>query len=96
MRDLTRRAPIRARGYSLAYQTCGPLMCNMFSIVCDTTNDAVVIDPSSHSEKEFKYLETHLESKNVKHILLTHGHPDHVSGMADAARKWPNASIHLH
>jgi glyoxylase-like metal-dependent hydrolase (beta-lactamase superfamily II) len=68
----------------------------MFSLICDSTNDAVVIDPSFHDRSEFQSLETHLEGKNVKHILLTHGHADHVAGVADAARKWPDATIHLH
>jgi glyoxylase-like metal-dependent hydrolase (beta-lactamase superfamily II) len=58
----------------------------MFSLICDSTNDAVVIDPSFHDRSEFQSLETHLEGKNVKHILLTHGHADHVAGVADAAR----------
>lgn len=71
-------------------------MCNMFSLICDVTNDAVVVDPSCQNNFEFKSLESHLKGKNVKHILLTHGHADHVAGVADAAKKWPNATIHLH
>jgi glyoxylase-like metal-dependent hydrolase (beta-lactamase superfamily II) len=68
----------------------------MFALVCDSTNDAIIIDPSCHDNGEFELLEAHLRHKNVKHILLTHGHADHVAGLADAAKKWPGATIHLH
>lgn len=71
-------------------------MCNMFSLICDVTNDAVVVDPSCQNNFEFNSLESHLKDKNVKHILLTHGHPDHVVGLAEAAKRWPDARIHLH
>jgi hydroxyacylglutathione hydrolase len=71
-------------------------MCNMYSFVCETTGDAVVIDPSTHDISEFEGLQAHLDGKNVKHILLTHGHADHVTGVSDAMKAWPNASLHLH
>ena len=96
MISYARRVPIRGRGYTVAYKACGPLMCNMFSLTCEETNDAVVIDPSTHDPSEFQVLEEHLDGKNVKHVLLTHGHADHVVGAADAVAAWPNASLHLH
>jgi glyoxylase-like metal-dependent hydrolase (beta-lactamase superfamily II) len=71
-------------------------MCNTLSFVCERTGDAVVIDPSTHDSTEFEGLQEHLEGKNVKHILLTHAHADHVIGVADALKCWPNASLHLH
>lgn len=80
----------------MAYEACGPLMCNMFSLVCDATGDAVVVDPSTHDKSEFDSLQAHLDGKNVKHILLTHGHADHVSGVSDAMKLWPHATLHLH
>lgn len=35
-------------------------------------------------------------SYKVEHILLTHGHPDHVAGLAETARVLPDAKIYLH
>ena len=84
------------RGYDLAYKACGPLMCNMYSLVCNKTKEAVIVDPSTHDVGEFDDLVTHLEGNDVKHVLLTHGHADHVSGVADVMSTWPNASLHLH
>jgi hydroxyacylglutathione hydrolase len=96
MRSLSRRVPVKGRGYDLSYSPFGPLLCNMYSLVCEKTNEAVVVDPSTHDPGEFDSLVSHLEGKEIKHILLTHGHADHVSGVADAMKAWPNASLHLH
>lgn len=98
MRSLSRRIPILGRGYSLVTQACGPLACNMFALICDTTKDAVVIDPSCTNKEEFDTFEQYLqqENANLKHILLTHGHPDHVAGVNDVLRNWSSATLHLH
>jgi len=96
MRSLSRRLPVRGRGYDLSYRSCGPLRCNVFSFVCGKTSDAVVIDPSTHDPGEFDAMVDHLEGAKVRKILLTHGHADHIAGIADVAKVWPNASIHLH
>eukprot|EP00537_Pseudo-nitzschia_pungens_P012859 CAMPEP_0172388098 /NCGR_PEP_ID=MMETSP1061-20121228/5263_1 /TAXON_ID=37318 /ORGANISM="Pseudo-nitzschia pungens, Strain cf. pungens" /LENGTH=305 /DNA_ID=CAMNT_0013117909 /DNA_START=156 /DNA_END=1073 /DNA_ORIENTATION=- len=98
MRNLTQRLPIRGRGYSLASYACGPLACNLYALVCDSTRDAVVVDPSCGTAREFRALEAFLEKHEAtpKHILLTHGHPDHLLGVSLAMDAWPEASLHLH
>lgn len=75
---------------------CGPLACNVFALICENTKDAVVIDPSPTTPSEFEALQEHLDGANVKHILLTHGHSDHVAGVANATRTWPHASLSIH
>ena len=99
MRSLCRRLPIRGRGYDVATQTCGPLACNMYTLICDATKEGAVVDPSFTNRKEFDafrhYLQDHHGAK-LRHILLTHGHPDHVSGVSETLREWPDASLHLH
>jgi hydroxyacylglutathione hydrolase len=96
LRPLCKRVPIRGRGYSLAYQACGPLACNMYTLVCEKTGQAAVVDPSFHDRDEWEEIEEYLDGKQVTHILLTHGHADHVAGVADAMKLWPDASLHLH
>ena len=63
-----------------------------------TTKEAAVIDPSFVNPTEFKALKDFLEKKNanLKHVLLTHGHPDHVMGVGEMMNTWPEASLHLH
>jgi hydroxyacylglutathione hydrolase len=98
MRNLSKRLPIRGRGYSLASKACGPLACRMYVLICESTKDAAVVDPSFYSPFEFQALVDHLELQkaNLKHVLLTHGHPDHVVGVAETMKAWPEASLHLH
>jgi len=96
MHSLTKQIPIAGRGYDLAYQAFGPVACNAYTLVCNVTNQAAIVDPSTYDSSEFSVLRDSLEGNEVKHILLTHGHVDHVAGIADAAKQWPNAKIHLH
>mmetsp|Transcript_8960 Transcript_8960/g.19364 ORF Transcript_8960/g.19364 Transcript_8960/m.19364 type:complete len:275 (+) Transcript_8960:99-923(+) len=98
MRDLSKRLPIRGRGYSLASKSCGPLACNTYAVVCESTKDAAVIDPSFSTPHEFQALAKFLEDRdaNLKHVLLTHGHPDHVFGISELMRAWPQPSLFLH
>lgn len=96
MRQISSRVPIKGRGYSLATMACGPLACNTFAFVCDSTKESIIVDPSTHTPSEFEALGKFLEDTHVKKILLTHGHPDHVSGVRDCLLAWPQATLSLH
>jgi hydroxyacylglutathione hydrolase len=99
MRTLSRRIPIRNRGYTVAYQACGPLSCNMFALVCNSTKEAVVIDPSCGNSFEFHSFHrfvTEQHGARLTHVLLTHAHPDHIVGVPEIVRWLPQVSLHLH
>ncbi len=56
----------------------GPLMANCFIFGCKKTREAVVIDPGGDADKILLSLaDSELE---VKYIINTHGHFDHVCG----------------
>ena len=56
----------------------GPLMANCFIFGCKKTREAVVIDPGGDADRILLSLaDSELE---VKYIINTHGHFDHVSG----------------
>jgi len=95
---LSKRLPIRGRGYSLATKAYGPLACRVYALVCESTKDAAVVDPSFHNPSEFQAFVEYLEQQNanLKHVFLTHGHPDHVVGVVETMKEWPEASLHLH
>jgi len=58
--------------------TVGPIMANCFILGCEETREAVVIDPGDETDRILTALE---ESElNVKYIIDTHGHFDHVGG----------------
>jgi glyoxylase-like metal-dependent hydrolase (beta-lactamase superfamily II) len=70
-----------------------PFMKNGFVVACEETREAVLIDPGDEVEDLLAIIQArHLA---VVHILLTHAHVDHVSGVARAKRAL-GAPVHLH
>ena len=70
-----------------------PFMKNGFIVSCERTREAIYIDPGDEVADLLAYIAR--ESLTVVGILLTHGHVDHVSGVA-AAKRALNAPIWLH
>jgi glyoxylase-like metal-dependent hydrolase (beta-lactamase superfamily II) len=71
----------------------GPFFKNGFVVGCERTRQAVFIDPGDEVEQLLSFITT--EQLQVTHILLTHAHVDHVSGVAEAKRVL-GAPIYLH
>ncbi len=74
-------------------EPAGPFMENGFVVGCEATRAAVLIDPGDGVAALVAYAER--ERLDIQHILLTHAHVDHVSGVAAAKRKL-GVPIHLH
>jgi glyoxylase-like metal-dependent hydrolase (beta-lactamase superfamily II) len=60
----------------------GPFFKNGFVLGCPRTRDAVVIDPGDEVAELVELVRQHQLS--VRHILLTHAHIDHVTGVGPA------------
>lgn len=71
----------------------GPFQKNGYVLGCERTNAAVYIDPGDEVEQLLGFIAE--RGLRVSHILLTHAHVDHVSGVAEAKRRL-QAPIHLH
>jgi hydroxyacylglutathione hydrolase len=56
----------------------GPLQCNCSIIGDETTREAMVIDPGDQIEGILRIVEQH--GLQVKQIVITHAHIDHVGG----------------
>jgi glyoxylase-like metal-dependent hydrolase (beta-lactamase superfamily II) len=56
----------------------GPLQCNCSIIGDETTREAMVIDPGDDIEDLLAIIRKH--NLNVKQIVITHAHIDHVGG----------------
>ncbi|MDR1619044.1 MAG: MBL fold metallo-hydrolase [Clostridiales bacterium] len=71
---------------------CGPLDVNCFIIYNAYTKDCMVIDPA-----EFAPVEGFLQEMGTtpSHVLLTHGHFDHIGGVA-ALRRQYGARVCIH
>jgi len=74
-------------------ETAGPFMQNGFVVGCETTKEAAIIDPGDGVDALLAFAER--ERLAIRHILLTHAHLDHVSGVA-AAKRALNVQIYLH
>ncbi len=71
----------------------GPLQVNCFILGCEKTKEAIVIDPGGDVDDILSFLAR--ANLNLKYILNTHGHLDHVGGNADL-KEHTNAEIIIH
>lgn len=74
-------------------QAVAPFHKNGFVVACSRTREGIVIDPGDEVEGLLEFI-TH-EHIEVKHILLTHAHVDHVTGVG-AAKQALGVPVHLH
>jgi len=74
-------------------ETAGPFQQNGFVVACKTTKDAVIIDPGDGVGSLLAFADR--ESLAIRHILLTHAHIDHVTGVAEAKRAL-GVPVYLH
>jgi hydroxyacylglutathione hydrolase len=74
-------------------QAVGPFFKNGFVVGCSETREAVLIDPGDEVEGLLTFAEH--SRLAIRHILLTHAHVDHVTGVA-AAKRALGVPIYLH
>jgi glyoxylase-like metal-dependent hydrolase (beta-lactamase superfamily II) len=77
----------------LESQAVGPFFKNGFVLGCEATREAVLIDPGDEVEELLSFAERHTLA--IRHILLTHAHVDHVTGVA-AAKRALGVPVYLH
>ena len=59
-----------------------PFFKNGYVVGCEETRDAVVIDPGDEVDELLEAVKTH--RLQVRYILLTHAHLDHITGVGRA------------
>lgn len=77
----------------LETRAVGPFMKNGFVAGCERTREAVLIDPGDEVSDLLSFAER--GTLTIRHILLTHAHVDHVTGVA-VAKRVLGAPIYLH
>jgi hydroxyacylglutathione hydrolase len=70
-----------------------PFFKNGFVLGCEATRQAVLIDPGDEVDQLLSCAERHALA--IRHILLTHAHVDHVTGVA-AAKRALGVPVYLH
>jgi len=74
-------------------ETAGPFQQNGFVVGCDRTKEAVIIDPGDGVQLLLDF--STRASLSIRHILLTHAHLDHVTGVGTAKRAL-GVPVYLH
>jgi hydroxyacylglutathione hydrolase len=74
-------------------ETGGPFMENGYVVACQETREAVLIDPGDTVRALLDFAAR--ESLAIRHILLTHAHLDHITGVGEARRAL-GVPIYLH
>ncbi|MBQ4129528.1 MAG: MBL fold metallo-hydrolase [Ruminococcus sp.] len=74
----------------LNYLVLGQLENNTYILKDEDSHEIAVIDPSVDSNELFSYIDEN--GKNLKYILLTHGHFDHIGGVCELVKRY-NAQV---
>ena len=74
-------------------QAVGPFFKNGFVVGCEETKEAILIDPGDEVASLLAFAER--QGLKIRHILLTHAHVDHVTGVA-AAKRALGVPVYLH
>ena len=74
-------------------QAVAPFHKNGFVVACPRTREGVLIDPGDEVDGLLEFVAR--EDIQVRHILLTHAHVDHVTGVG-AAKRALGVPVHLH
>jgi hydroxyacylglutathione hydrolase len=71
----------------------GPMMNFVYLIGCPKSKEAAIVDPAWDVPAILKLAQG--ADLRIRHILLTHGHPDHVNGL-EALLEATDAQIYIH
>jgi len=74
-------------------RTAGPFQQNGFVVACERTREAAIIDPGDGVDALLAFADS--RQLAIRHILLTHAHVDHITGVA-AAKRALGAPVYLH
>lgn len=62
-------------------------------LLCSKAGGCAVIDPGAQAEKIMARIAE--EKLEVKYILLTHGHHDHIGGVRRLSKEYPDAEVYI-
>ena len=69
----------------------GALQANTYLAVDEKTNEGFIVDPGGYNKVLTK--EVRDNDVNIKFIILTHGHSDHICGVNEHKAEFPDAKI---
>jgi len=84
---------MKAHGIVLNQAQIGPMMNFVYLLGCPATREAAVVDPAWDAPAILKMARDN--GLEIRHILLTHGHPDHVNAL-EAVLEATDARVYIH
>lgn len=72
----------------------GALGVNTYLVVDENTKEGFIVDPGGYNPKLTKKVSD--EGIEIKYIVLTHGHADHISGVNEHLDDFPDAKVVVH
>ena len=77
----------------IMYMVLGPFMTNTYILYNEETMEGLVVDPSFSPQQYIKAIE---EKKiHLTSIFLTHAHVDHMAGMNELRKAFPEARMYM-
>ena len=78
----------------ILHQVTGPIETNCYLIYDNQTMEAALVDVGDKIDTLVQYIEQY--ELDIKYILCTHGHYDHVIGVPDILDRFPEAKTVIH
>lgn len=72
-----------------------PFSTNCYVLIDDNTKKAAIIDPAICSQELLNHIKSS-DISEIEYILLTHGHFDHILGVAGLKEIYKNAKVAIH
>ncbi len=69
----------------------GPLAVNSYVVTDDATKKTFMIDPGGYKPEMINYIKDN--DLELEYIILTHAHGDHLGGVPDMKREFPDARL---
>ena len=67
---------------------------NSYLVMDEITKEAILIDAPGAIDKIYNYIEN--ANGELKSAILTHCHGDHIAGLAELKKCYPNVKIYIH
>ena len=68
-----------------------PFYENTYVVIQSKSKDCLIVDPGFEPEAVIQFVDEHQLAPMA--IVLTHGHSDHIAGVASIKQQWPSAPV---